>query len=88
MPKYVIESPHEEDECLQALDELGEKGEDILAKFVFACKAGEHTGWAYVEADDEDAALDIVPESVRDKASVHEVEKLTMEQIKEFHTEK
>ena len=87
MPKYVIESPHEEDECLQALDELGEKGEEHLAKFVFACKTGEHVGYAYVEADDEDAALEIVPESVRDNAIIHEVEKFTTEQIKEFHKE-
>lgn len=83
MTKYVIESEHSEDECEQTMTELLEKGEDILSKFVFACKAGEHVGWAYVSADDEDGALEIVPEFIRDMAVAHEVEKVTRAQIEE-----
>ena len=85
MAKYVIESEHDEEECLQALDQMLAKGEDILNQFVFACNSGEHTGWAYVDADSEDEALENVPEFLRDKATAHEVEKFTAEQIKEIH---
>ena len=85
MAKYIIESPHTEEECLQALEETLEKGEDILQRFVFGCKSGEHTGWAYVDADSEENALEMVPEFLRDKACIHEVSRFTSEEIKEVH---
>lgn len=81
MTKYVIESEHSEDECAQTMEELLEKGKDVLSKFVFACKSGEHIGWAYVDAINEIDALEIVPEFIRDMACVHEVEKVTPEQL-------
>lgn len=83
MAKYVVESSHTEEECLQALDDAVEKG--TLEKFVFACKSGKHSGWAYVDADSEEAALEMVPESVRDKACAYEVSKFTPEDIKAAH---
>ena len=84
--KYVIESEHDPEECMRALKELSEKEKgDVLGKFVFACKSGEHVGWAYVDADSEEAALENVPEFIRDKACAHEVEKFTEEQVKEIH---
>ncbi len=73
MAKYIVESPHTSEECLQALDGLLEKGEDTLKKFAFGCKSGEHTGWAYEDANSEKEALELVPEFIRDKACAHEV---------------
>lgn len=83
MAKYVIESPHTLEECSQALDETLEK--DMLDKFVFGCMEGEHTGWAYVEADSDDEALENVPEFIRSNACAHKVGKFTPEQIKKAH---
>ena len=85
MTKYVVESGHEPEECLRALKEMTEGSEPILDKFVFACKSGEHIGWAYIDANSEEDAKKIVPEFIRDKACVHEVEKFTAEQIKATH---
>ena len=86
MAKYVIESPHTPEECLKALDETLAKGPDILEKFVWGCAAqGDHTGWAYIEAENKEGASAIVPELLREKAKVTEVNKLTPEQIKSFH---
>ncbi len=85
MAKYVVESPHTPEECLQALDELLEKGEDTLKKFVFGCKSGEHTGWAYIDADSEKEALETVPEFLRDKACAHEVSMFTPAEIRAAH---
>ncbi len=59
MSKYVVESPHTPEECTKALDELAEKGEDTLKQFAFGCKSGEHTGWAYVDADNKKEALEM-----------------------------
>ena len=85
MTKYVVESTHTPEECAQALDMMLEKGEDTLKKFAFGCNAGEHTGWAYVDADSEEKALEIVPEPLRDKACVHEVNIFTPGEIRAAH---
>ncbi|MCZ7356450.1 MAG: hypothetical protein O8C66_03190 [Candidatus Methanoperedens sp.] len=85
MAKYLIESPHTEEECLQALDETLGKGSDLLAKFDWGCMAGEHTGWATVEAGSESAARNMVPDFVRSKARIVKVTKFTPQQIKEAH---
>ncbi len=87
MTKYVVESEHTPEECLQALDETLKEGKDILKQFAFGCKSGEHTGWAYVDADNEKKALEIVPEFIRDKACAHEVSMFTPEEIKAAHEE-
>ncbi len=87
MAKYIVESPHTPEECLQALDETLKEGEDILKKFAFGCKSGEHTGWAFVDADSEKKALEIVPEFIRDKACAQEVSMFTPAEIKAAHAE-
>jgi hypothetical protein len=85
MAKFVIESPHTDEECLKAMDEAVEMG--IIDKFVFGCNSGDHTAWAYVEADNEEEALENnVPSLVRDKACAYEVTKLTPEEVKAAHT--
>lgn len=85
MAKYMLESPHTEEECLQALDETLAKGSDLLAKFDWGCMAGEHTGWAVVEAESESDARNIIPTFLRSKAHVVKVDKFTPQQIKSAH---
>ena len=85
MAKYVIESPHTPEECLKALDETLAKGPEILKKFVWGCAQGDHTGYAYIEAENKDDASAIIPKFLQEKAKVTEVNKLTPEQIKDFH---
>lgn len=85
MAKYVIESPHTPEECLKALNEILEKGPEILDKFVWGCAHGEHKGWVYIEAENKDDACAIIPEFLQEKAKVTEVGKFTPEQIKSFH---
>ncbi len=85
MANYFIESPHTPEECLRALDEVLAQSPKILAKFDWGCGAGEHTGWAVVEAESESAARNIVPGFIRKKARVVEVTKFTPEQIRSFH---
>ncbi|CAG0984974.1 hypothetical protein METP2_02215 [Methanosarcinales archaeon] len=87
MTKYVVESTHAPEECTKALDETLKEGKDILKKFAFACSSGEHTGWAYVDADSKEESLKIVPEFLRNKARAHEVKIYTPEEITAAHTE-
>ena len=85
MAKYVIEAPHVPEECLKDLDKMSAEAPEILDKFVWGCAQGEHKGWAFVEAESKEALIASLPESVQEKVTVTEVNKLTPEQIKSFH---
>jgi hypothetical protein len=86
MARYMIQSPHKPEECLKALDEELTKGKDILDKIEFGCKAGDHTGYAIVDATTKNDALSrYVPSFLQNKARVVEVGKFTPEMIKSFH---
>ena len=53
---------------------------------VFGCKVGEHKGWAFVEAESGQKAIDsIIPKDDRPKAIAHEVSKFTEDEIKAAH---
>lgn len=82
---YIIESRHTPQECLRALDDVLERGPDVLDRFEWGCAKGEHTGWALVEAGSESKVRDMIPESVLDKTRIVEVSKFTPDQIKSFH---
>lgn len=87
MARYMIESPHKPEECLRALDEGLAKGKEVLDKFEFGCKAGDHTGYALVDANTGKEALNkYVPDFIREKARIIEVGKFTPEMIKSFHS--
>ena len=83
---YFIESPHTKEECLQALDEALARGPQHLAQFDWGCMAGQHVGWAIVEAGSESEARSMVSPIVRNKARVTPVNKFTPTQIESFHT--
>jgi hypothetical protein len=83
---YVIETPHTKEECLKALDEMLAKGPEVLKKFYFGCKAGDHTGYGIVDVKSEGDARKLVPSFLIDKARIVEVGLFTPEMIRSFHT--
>jgi hypothetical protein len=86
MTRYMIQSPHKPEECLKALDEEVAKGKDVLEKFDFGCKAGDHTAYAIVDAKTRDDALKLVPSFLQNSAKILEVGKITPDMIRSFHT--
>ena len=50
MKRFLIETPHKAEDCLKALDEELAKGPKVLEKFDYGCMAGDHTGYAIVDA--------------------------------------
>ena len=88
MSRYLIETSHTPEECLQALDQVLERGPDILGKFDWGCMAGDHTGWAVVEAESRSGLGGKLPSSILDKARIVDVGKFTPEQIRSFHDKK
>lgn len=85
MARYLIESPHTDAECLQALDEVLKGGKGMLSKWDWGCMAGDHRGWAIVETDTESAALNMVPSVVRSKAHVVRLNKFTPNDLEQAH---
>jgi hypothetical protein len=84
MMRYMIMVPHTQEECMKALDSF-DTAKD-LEKFDFGCKSGDHTAYAMVTAENEDAAKAMVPEDQRDKAKIVAVGKFTPAQLKKLHS--
>jgi N-dimethylarginine dimethylaminohydrolase len=83
MDRYLIETPHTHDECLNLLDQILALG--YLHNFDWGCQAGSHTGWAIIEAEDEAQASLAVPPMVRGKARVVRLNRFTDEDVKAYH---
>lgn len=82
---YLIETPHNEAECLKALDEQLAMGSDVLDKFYFGCKSGDHTGYAIVDVKNESDARNLIPRFLVDKSIITEVGKFSPEMIRSYH---
>jgi hypothetical protein len=68
MDRYLIESPHNTEDCDRAVKEIHAAG--YLHHFEWGCDSGVHTAWAIVEAESLEHARQIVPWMFRDKARV------------------
>ncbi|HEY5901266.1 MAG TPA: hypothetical protein VIU39_01855 [Anaerolineales bacterium] len=68
MERYVIESPHAAEDCDRAIRDLYAAG--YLHFFEWGCKDNDHTGWAFVEAESREHALQMVPWYLRERARV------------------
>jgi hypothetical protein len=71
MDRFLIETPHREQDCVNLVQFLHAQG--YLRHFDWGCPSGVHTGWAILEADNEAEALVVVPprgETLRIEAGV------------------
>lgn len=68
MARYLIESPHSEQECLMILKQILAAG--YLTHMEWGCESGQHCGWVIIEAENETEARMVLPSLVRNKARV------------------
>ena len=85
MKRYLVETPHKPEECLRALDEELAKGPEVLGRFDYGCMAGDHTGYAIIDAKTREEAAKIVPTFLQTSARIVEVGKFTPDMIRTFH---
>jgi hypothetical protein len=83
MDRYLIESPHELHDCARMLQQLLAMG--YLYNFEWGCKAGVHTGWAIIEAENEAQARLAVPSLVRAQARVIRLNRFSPEEVEALH---
>jgi hypothetical protein len=80
---YLVEASHTPEECLGLMDEVNKSKE--LSQWQWGCMDGNHTGYRMVQATSEEAALAMVPESVRGKAHAYKLTKMTPAQLEQAH---
>lgn len=74
MPQYMIELEHNPNECIQSLESFDEDASDLLEDTYWGCMSGRHAGWVVVNADNLEDALGMVPETLRERAMVTQVD--------------
>lgn len=84
MERFLIEVPHTAEGCKHALEQFLAAG--FLTHFEWGCLAGEHTGWAIIEAENEAQARLVVPSFERPHARVVKLHRFTVEEIQAAHT--
>lgn len=80
----MVIAPHTPEECHQALEEVKSK-EGLLAKFDWGCKYGDHTGYAMLEGENEEAVRNMLPALGQQKAKIMKVDKFTAAEIEAAH---
>jgi hypothetical protein len=83
MDRYLIETPHREQDCLNLLSLLNAAG--YLTHFDWGCMSGVHTGWAVIEAQNEAEARLTVPPLVRSAARIVKLNKFDSATIAQLH---
>ncbi len=86
MPRYLIETPHTDENCQRLIEEVYAIG--FLHNFEWGCDSGIHCGWAIIEAESEVEARLAVPPLVRDKARIVRLNKYEINEIKSLHESK
>jgi hypothetical protein len=81
--RFVIETPHREQDCLELVQLLNAQG--YLTHFDWGCLYGVHSGWALIEAASEAEARLMVPPLVRGQAHVTRVHKWDAAMLAEIH---
>ena len=83
--KYFVKTTHTPEQCLSALEEISKTDPKLISKFQWACKSGDHTGYAILEGDSESGVMNKLPPSARSNAKIQKVDNFTPEQIAAMH---
>jgi hypothetical protein len=83
MRRYLIQLTHSKhhDACVRALDAIVRYGGHLVTNAEWGCKVGVHSGWAIVEVENLDQAVQMVPPEFREDATIVELSKFTTEEI-------
>jgi len=83
MDRFLIETAHKEQVCLDIIQLLNAQG--YLWHFDWGCASGVHIGWAVIEAENEAQARLAVPPLVRNQARVVKVTKFDTAMFARMH---
>jgi hypothetical protein len=83
MSKYIIEITHGSDkqDCLRSVSILLSSGSHFITNAEWGCLDGEHKAWFFMEADNKDEVLRIVPPAYRKDTKISQLNKFRLEDI-------
>ena len=84
MNRYLIEAPHEDKECVRALQNFLAGG--FLTHFEWGCPEDNHSGYAIIEAENVEQARMVVPPIMRDRARVIPLKRFDPDVVREMHS--
>ena len=87
MARFMIEAPHTAEDCVEHVDSIFAFSKDLWSRTDWGCRAGEHTGWAVLEAGDEQTVRMLLPSTIRAGAKVVPLNKFTVEEVQSWHAE-
>lgn len=68
MDRFLVESPHTEKQCKQAIQTIFASG--YIHNFEWGCDEDIHVGYAIIESENKSQALLVVPPNLRGEAPV------------------
>ena len=83
MARYLIEVPHEPEDCALAVKIFMESGSHFTTHADYGCEDGEHKAWMIVELDDKAAARAVLPPAYRAQAKIVKLITPTFEDLQE-----
>jgi hypothetical protein len=83
MDRFLVESNHTAEDCHHVVEQFIFYGH--ILNFDWGCKAGVHTSWVILEAENESQALLSVPPRLRSKARAIRLCKFTPEIVQADH---
>lgn len=86
MPKYLIEIPHSSEryECLRAVEILLSSGSHFITNADWGCLDGVHKAWFFMEADNKNEALMVVPPAYRKDTKISQLNKFKLEEVQDL----
>jgi hypothetical protein len=83
MTRYLIEIPHSPDriECLRAVAILLSSGSHFLTHADWGCYDGVHKAWFFMDANNKEEVLRIIPPAYRKDAHIMALNKFQLAEV-------
>lgn len=84
--RYLVEVPHDADECGRVMDEIIGRGPQYALIFWWGCQVGDHRAWAWLVGSGREAVLEeALPPILRGRALVHRVSRIDGRGLRDWH---
>jgi hypothetical protein len=87
-PSYLVEVPHDPDECGWVMGEIVGRGPQYAQMFWWGCKVGDHRAWAWLEGSGREEVLEeALPPVLRGRALVHRLARIDGPELRDWYEE-
>lgn len=84
--RYLVELPHDADECVWVMDEIVGRGPHFQTMFWWGCHVGDHRAWAFVDGQGRQEVLEwALPPVLRERALVHRLSRMDGRELRRWH---